>query len=348
MLNRLFSKFGKHIGIDLGTSSTLVYVKDQGIVISEPSVVAINLRTEQILAVGKEAKMMMGKTPPYISVTRPLVHGVISDFEVTEKMLKYFIEKVHQDSFSLATRPRVIIGVPLDITEVERKAVEDAVISAGARKVHLVEESMAAAIGARMPIEEAVASMIMDIGGGTADIAVISLSGAVTWKSIHTAGDEMNKNIVQYAKDHFNLLVGERYAEELKMKIGSAVPLAEPMECALRGRDLVTGLPREIIINDEQVRAALNRSVRSLIDNIKSVLEITPPELVADIHERGIVLAGGGSMLAGLDRAIAEATEIPVRIADDPITCVVRGTGILLERPDLLEIVELPSSRTLR
>lgn len=348
MFSRLFGKFGKHIGIDLGTSSTLVYVKDQGIVISEPSVVAINLRTEQILAVGKEAKMMMGKTPPYIAVTRPLVHGVISDFEVTEKMLKYFIEKVHQDGLSLATRPRVIVGVPLDITEVERKAVEDAAISAGARKVHLVEEAMAGAIGARLPIEEAVASMIVDIGGGTADIAVISLSGAVTWKSTHIAGDEMNKNIVQYAKDHFNLLVGERYAEELKMKIGSAVPISEPMECALRGRDLVTGLPREIFINDEQVRAALSRSVRSLIDNIKLVLEITPPELMADIHERGIVLAGGGSLLTGLDRAIAEATEIPVRIADDPVTCVVRGTGILLERPDLLEIVGLPSSGSLR
>lgn len=345
MLGRFFDKFGKHIGIDLGTSNTLVFVKDKGIVISEPSVVAINLRTEQILAVGKEAKMMMGKTPPYIAVTRPLVHGVISDFEVTEKMLKYFIEKVHQDGFSFATRPRIIIGVPLNITEVERKAVEDAAFSAGARQVHLVEEVMAAAIGARLPIEEAVASMVVDIGGGTTDIAVISLSGAVTWKSIPMAGDEMNKNIVQYAREHFNLLVGERYAEELKIKIGSASPFPESRECALAGRDLLNGLPREIIINDEETREALRRSVRAIIDNIKAVLEITPPELVADIHERGLILTGGGALLYGLDRALAEATEIPVWLADDPLTCVVRGTGLLLERPDLLEIIQLPSSR---
>lgn len=344
MLNNFFSKFGKHIGIDLGTANTKIFVKDKGIVISEPSVVAINLRTEQILAVGNEAKMMMGKTPPYIFVTRPLVHGVISDFEVTEKMLKYFIEKVHQDSFSLATRPRVIIGVPLDVTEVERKAVEDAAVSAGAREVHVVEEVMAAAIGARLPIEEAIASLVVDIGGGTTDIAVISLSGAVTWKSIRVAGDEMNRSIIQYAKDNFNLLVGERYAEELKIKIGSAMP-HEAMECALRGRDLVTGLPREVTVTDEQVREALTRAVRGIIDNIKAVLEVTPPELVADIHERGIVLTGGGSLLRGLDQAIALAAEIPVRVADDPTTCVVRGTGILLEHPDLLKIVKLPSSR---
>ena len=345
MLGKFFDKFGKHIGIDLGTANTLVFVKDKGIVISEPSVVAINLRTEQILAVGKEAKMMMGKTPPYIAVTRPLIHGVISDFEVTEKMLKYFIEKVHRDGFSFATRPRVIIGVPLDITEVERKAVEDATFSAGARQVHLVEQVMAAAIGARLPIEEAVASMVVDIGGGTTDIAVISLGGAVTWKSLQVAGDEMNKNIVQYARDHYNLLVGERYAEELKIKIGSASPFAESRECALRGRDLLNGLPHEITINDEEVREALHRSVRAIIDNIKAVLEITPPELVADIHERGLVLTGGGALLSGLDRALAEATEIPVRLADDPITCVVRGSGILLERPDLLEIIQIPLSR---
>lgn len=348
MFSNFWSKFSKDIGIDLGTASTLVYVKDKGIVINEPSIVAVNLRTEQILAVGKEAKMMVGKTPSYISVTRPLVKGIISDFEVTEKMLKYFIDKVHQEGFSLMTRPRVIIGVPLDITEVERKAVEDAVCSAGARKVHLVEEVMAAAIGARLPIEEALASMVVDIGGGTTEIAVISLSGAVTWKSIAIAGDEMNKNIVHYARDYFNLLVGERYAEDLKIKIGSAAPLPEPLECALRGRDLITGLPREIIINDQQVRESLNRSIGTIIDNIKSVLEITPPELMADIHERGIVLSGGGAQLYGLDKAIAEATKIPVRLADDSMTCVARGTGILLERPDLLEIVTLPSSREKR
>ncbi len=348
MFSNLWSKFSKDIGIDLGTANTLVYVKNKGIVINEPTVVALNLRTEQILAVGKEAKMMMGKTPAYISVTRPLINGIISDFEVTEKMLKYFIEKVHEESFSFVTRPRVIIGVPLDITEVERKAVEDAAFSSGARQVHLVEEVMAAAVGARLPIEEALASLVVDIGGGTTEIAVISLSGAVTWKSIKIAGDEMNKNIVQYTRDYANLLVGERYAEELKIKIGSAMPLSESLEYPLRGRDLTTGLPREIIITDAQVREALNRSIRLIIENIKEVLEITPPELVADIHERGIVLSGGGSLLRGLDQAIAEAAEIPVRLADDPMTCVVRGTGILLERPDLLAIAALPSSREKR
>lgn len=349
MFNGLLKKFrGKDISIDLGTANTIVYVKDKGIVINEPSVVAINLKTEQILAVGKEAKIMVGKTPAYITVTRPLRHGIISDFEVTEKMLKYFIDKVYQESLVFAPRPRVIIGVPLDITEVERKAVEDALLSAGAAKVNLVEEAMAAAIGARLPIEEAVASLIVDIGGGTTEIAVISLGGAVTWKSIRVAGDEMNKNIIDYTRDTFNLLIGEGQAEELKIRIGSTMELPETLEYNLRGRDLMTGLPREVVFSDFHAREALRRSIHIIIDNIKSVLEVTPPELVADIHERGMVLSGGGSLLKGLDRVLAEATEIPVRIADDPLTCVVRGAGILLDRPELLEIVGLPSSRDKR
>ncbi len=345
MLSKLFGKFSRDLGIDLGTANTLVYVKDKGIVINEPSVVAVNNRTGQILVVGHEAKEMIGKTPAYITTARPLSKGIISDFEVAEKMLKYFIDRVHQDSLAWSPRPRVVIGVPLDITEVERKAVEDAVFSAGARRVYLVEEPMAAAIGARLPISDSVGTMVVDIGGGTTEIAVISLSGIVTWKSISTAGDEMNKNIVQYAREHFNLLLGERVAEQIKIRIGSAIPLDEPMTIEMRGRDLMTGLPREIAATDAQIREALNRSVRNIIENIKATLEVTPPELVADIYERGIVLCGGGALLRGLAKAVSEAAHIPVRVADDPLTCVVRGTGILLDDPGLLTTISLPSAR---
>ncbi|MBI5731806.1 MAG: rod shape-determining protein [Candidatus Magasanikbacteria bacterium] len=344
MFNGFSKKFNQFVGIDLGTANTLVYTPEKGIVIDEPSVVAINLRTEQILAVGKEAKMMLGKIPPYIAVTRPLTHGIISDFEITEKMIKYFINKIREGRSWLAGRPTVVIGVPLDITEVERKAVEDAVLGAGAKRAIIVEEAMAAAVGAKLPVEEAVASLIVDIGGGTTEIAVISLSGIVTFKSIKVAGDELNRNIVSYAKERFNLLIGETHAEELKIKIGSAKELNETLQFAVRGRDLMTGLPRENLITDLEVRESLERSVWSIIDNIKSVLEITPPELIADIHERGIVLSGGGALLKGLSEAIIEATGIPVRLADDPLTCVVRGTGILIDRPELLDLVALPSS----
>lgn len=344
MLNSLFGRFSKDLGIDLGTSSTRVFVRDKGIVINEPSVVAINTRTNQILAVGKEAKEMVGKTPSYIVTTKPLVKGIISDFEVTEKMLRYFIDKVHRDGFTVVPRPRIVIGVPLEITEVERKAVEDAALSAGAREVFLVENPMAAAIGARMPIEEAIGNMIVDIGGGKTEIAVISLRGVVTWKSLPIAGDEMNKNIVQYARDTFNLLLGEHAAETIKASIGSAAELESPLEVEMRGRDLLTGLPKEIIVNDTQVREAIHRSVRSIVDNIKATLEQTPPELVADIYERGIVLSGGGALLKELDHVISKAAEIPVRIADDPLTCVVRGAGMLLESPELLKTIALPSA----
>ncbi len=345
MLKKIFGSFSKDLGIDLGTANTLVYARDKGIIINEPSVVAINNRTGQVLAVGHAARDMMGKTPGYLNTSRPLVKGIISDFEVAEKMLRYFIERVSRGSVLFSGRPRVVIGVPLEITEVERKAVEDAVLSAGAREVSLVEGAMAAAIGARLPVNESVGTMIVDIGGGNTEIAVISMSGIVTWKSLSVAGEEMNKNIVQYAREHFNLMVGDRVAEQIKIRIGSAIPLDEPLTIEMRGRDMMTGLPREAIVSDAQVREALSRSVRTIIENIKSALEVTPPELVADIYERGIVLTGGGALLRGLSAAVSEAARIPVRIADDPLTCVARGSGMLLEDKALLSTIALPSAR---
>jgi rod shape-determining protein MreB len=307
--------------------------------------VAVNTRTDQILAVGREAERMIGKTPPHIVATRPLTDGIISDFEVTEKLLTYFIDKVHRESFTLLARPRVVIAIPTEVTEVEKKAVEDVVRSAGARTVHLIEEPMAAAIGTRLPVEEPTATMVVDIGGGTTAIAVISLSGIVTAKSLKLAGDELNQAIVQYAREQFNLLLGERVAEEIKVRVGSAAPLAAPLETTMRGRDLVSGLPKEVVVSDAQVRQAMARGVRTIVDSIKDTLEVTPPELVADIYERGIVLTGGGALLRNLDVAIAEATQIPVRVADDPLTCVVRGTGILLDNPALLRDVTVPSAQ---
>ncbi len=340
-----FQTKSRSLAIDLGTANTLVYSPEHGIVINEPSVVAINTKTEQILAVGHEAKEMLGKTPPHIEVTRPLSGGVISDYEVTEKMLKFFIEKVTKSTFSFATRPRVVIAVPLDVTEVEIKAVEDATLAAGAKEVFIVQEPMAAAIGSRMPVREPVGNMIVDIGGGNTEIAVISLSGVVTWKSTKIAGDEMNKNIIQYAREVFKLLVGEAHAEEIKIKAGSALPRKERVEFPMRGRDSVTGLPKEIMISDEHIRQALSRSVKTIVDHIKMTLEVTPPELTADIHERGILLVGGGALLEGLDVVIGRAAEIPVRVADDPLTSVVRGAGVLLEDDELLKQVVLPSAR---
>lgn len=344
MLNKFFGRFSKDLGIDLGTANTLVFVKEKGIVINEPSIVAINTRTEQILAVGRSAKDMLGKTPPHIITVRPLQKGVISDFEVTEKMLKYFIDKVHEETFTIVPRPRVVIGVPLEITEVERKAVEDAALSAGARQVLLVEEPILAALGGRIPITEANGHMIVDIGGGTTEIAVISLAGVVTWKALSIAGDEFTKSIIQYARDAFNLLLGERVAEEVKIRIGSAAQPREPMEISMRGRDLISGLPKEIIVNDSQIRESLYRSIRMIVENIKAALEVTPPELVADIYEQGIILTGGGALLRGFDEVIAKETAIPVRIIEDPLTAVARGAGALLDDEILLKEVALPSA----
>ena len=347
MINKLFGKFRKDLGIDLGTANTLVYVQGRGVIINEPSVVAVNTRTEQILAVGNEAKEMLGKTPPHILTTRPLVNGIISDFEVTEKMMRYFFDKVFDGSRSFLSRPRVVIGTPLNITEVERKAINDAAMNAGAKEVHVIEEAMASAIGSRMPIKEPVGNFIVEIGGGTCEIAVISLGGVVTWKSLPVAGDEFNRNIIQYARDNFNLLLGEKQAEEIKVKIGSAVELTEGMQFPMRGRDLVSGLPKEIMISDAHVREAISKSLKTIVDNIKETLETTPPELVADIHERGLLVSGGGALLRGIDELIYRATQIPVRIADDPLTSVARGAGMLLDEPELLaEVVVRPEERT--
>ncbi|MFO0702582.1 MAG: rod shape-determining protein [Candidatus Andersenbacteria bacterium] len=339
LLDNFFGLFSQDIGIDLGTANTLVYVRGKGIVINEPSVVAVNKATGQVLAIGSEAKRMVGRTPGHIVASRPLVDGVISDFEVTEQMLKYFIEKVHKESFSMFPRPRVVIGIPSGVTEVEKRAVVDAATNAGARQTFLIEEPMAAAMGARLPVQDPAGNMIVDIGGGTSEIAVISLGGIVESRSLRIAGDELNENIIQYAREEFNLLLGERTAEDVKIAIGSAYPLREPLETTMQGRDLITGLPKEVRISDDQVRQALSRSIQTLVNNIKGTVEDTPPELVADIFRRGIVLAGGGALLRGLDQLIAEQTQMPVRVADDPLTAVVRGCGLVLEDLDHLQDV---------
>jgi rod shape-determining protein MreB and related proteins len=331
LLDLVFEKFSSDIGIDLGTANTLVYVKGKGIVINEPSVVAINTKTKQILAIGEDAKRMVGRTPAHIVAHRPLVDGVISDFEVTEQMLRYFIEKVNQSSLGFLSRPRVVVGIPSGVTEVERRAVQDATLNAGARQAFLIEEPMAAAIGSRLPVQDSSGSFIVDIGGGTSEIAVIALGGIVVSKSIRVAGDEMNENIIQFARDEFNLLIGERTAEDVKIKIGSCLPTKEKMKMQMRGRDLVSGLPKEVTVTDEQIRNAISRSVRIIVNNIKTAVEETPPELIADIMERGITLAGGGALLRNLDKLIEAETAMPVTVTDDPLTAVVRGTGIVLE-----------------
>jgi rod shape-determining protein MreB len=331
MLDKFFGLFSHDIGMDLGTANTLVYVRGRGIVINEPSVVAINQKTGQIVAIGAEAKRMIGRTPGHITVVRPLVEGVISDFEVTEEMIGYFIRKVHDKNSALIARPRIVIGIPSGITEVERRAVRDAAMNAGARAVYLVEEPMAAAIGIRMPVQEPIGNMIIDIGGGTTDIAVISLGGIVRSTNLRIAGDRFNSDIINFARDEFKILLGERTAEDVKIAIGSAYKTGETMESTIRGRDLITGLPREVIVTDADIRDAISKSVRILAGAVKDLIEETPPELVADIMHRGIVLSGGGSFLRGIDKLIEREVKIPVRIAEDPLTAVVRGTGIILE-----------------
>lgn len=343
LLNPLAARFSQDIGIDLGTAYSLVYVRGRGVVINEPSVVAVNKKSKQILAIGEEAKKMVGRTPGHIVAVRPLVDGVVSDFEVTEAMMKYFIEKVHKTKFSLVPRPRVVVGIPYGVTEVERRAVEEASLSAGARQVFLIEEPMAAAIGANLPVQEAGGCMVVDIGGGTTEVAVISLGGIVTSRSLRIAGDELNEDIIAFARDTHNLLLGERTAEQIKISIGSAYPLKDRLTFAMRGRDLVTGLPKEITVTDEEIRKALSKSVNQIVEAVKLTVEETPPELIADIMDRGIVLAGGGALLRGLDQLLKESTNMPVYIAEDPLTCVARGTGQVLENLDHLQEVLLPT-----
>jgi rod shape-determining protein MreB len=340
-----FSNLRKDIAIDLGTATTLAYVKGEGIVLTEPSVVAINQKTGQVLAIGQEAKRMVGRTPAHIVASRPLVKGVISDFEIAEQMLKYFIEGSYKNRV-VFPRPRVIIGIPCGLTEVEKKSVRDAAKNAGARKVYLIEQPVAAAIGARLPIQEPGGNFIVDIGGGTTDIAVISLGGIVLAQSLKIAGDKLDQDIIDFSQEEYRLLIGSRTAEKVKIKIGSAysnkinkTSKDVKEEMPIRGRNLITGLPEEVIVNEDSIRAALQKSVKQIVSAIKDTIEATPPELVADVMARGIFLAGGGSMLKGLDELITRETKIPTKIIEDPLTAVVRGAGMVLENIDQLEDV---------
>ncbi len=330
MFTKLYKLFSNDIGIDLGTANTLVYLKGKGIVISEPSVVAVNKKTGQIVAIGAEAKQMLGRTPPHIEAVRPLVDGVVSDFEVTEEMLAYLLGKVEKMSPKFF-RPRVVIGVPSGITSVEVRAVYDAAKNAGAREVHIVEEPTAAAVGIRLPIHDPVGSMIVDIGGGTTDIAIISLGGIVQSKNLIIAGDKLNVDIMTYFRNEFKLLIGEKTGENIKIAIGSVLPLPEPVETEVRGRDLVTGLPRQVVVTDSDIREAISASINTLVEGIREVLETTPPEILSDVMHRGIVLTGGGSLIKGLPELIQKAIKMPVHISEDPLTAVARGTGVILE-----------------
>jgi rod shape-determining protein MreB and related proteins len=329
-LRFLPSLFSHDMGIDLGTANTLVYVKGQGIVLSEPSVVAINRDTGKVRAVGNEAKNMIGRTPGNIVAVRPMKDGVIADFEITEKMLGYFIQKVHNNRTNLAW-PRVVISVPSGITAVEKRAVMESAVQAGAKKVFTIEEPMAAAIGAGLPVQEPQGCMIVDIGGGTTEVAVIALGGIVFSKSVRVAGDEMDQAIIQHLKRTYNMMVGERTAEEIKISIGSAFPLKEEMEMQVKGRDQVMGLPKILTITSEEIREALKEPVSAIVDGVRVTLERTPPELSADIVDRGVVLAGGGALLRGLDQLLSKDTGLHVTVAEDPLTAVVLGTGRYLE-----------------
>jgi rod shape-determining protein MreB len=329
MFDKIYKLISNDIGIDLGTSNTLVYLKGHGIVINEPSVVAVNVKTNQILAVGAKAKEMLGRTPGHIKAIRPLVDGVISDFEVTEEMLSYLINKADKMSPKLA-RPRVLIGVPSGTTNVETRAVYDAARSAGAREVFLVEEPMAAAIGIRLPINDPVGSMIIDIGGGTTDIAVISLGGVVKSKNLKIAGDVFNNDIISYMRDEFKILIGERTAEMVKITIGSVIP-GEYAEIEVHGRDLLTGLPRAVTVTDADIREAMSLSIRELVDGVKDMLEMTPPEILSDIMHRGITLSGGGALIQGLDQLLQRVLKISVYVVEDPLSAVARGTGVILD-----------------
>jgi rod shape-determining protein MreB len=332
--SRLVGVFSNDIGIDLGTANCLVYVKDRGIVLREPSVVAVQAGTKRILAVGDEAKRMLGRTPGNIVAIRPMRAGVIADFEITEAMLRYFIKKIHNRRKMV--RPRIIIAVPSDITEVEKRAVKDSATHAGAREVFLIEEPMAAAIGVGLPVQEPAGNMIVDIGGGTTEVALISLAGIVFSRSVRVGGDAMDECIVQYMKRVYNLMIGERTAEEIKISIGSAYPVEQETTLEVKGRDLVAGLPKTITVTSAEIREALQEPVSSIIDAIKITLERCPPELAADLVDRGMVLAGGGSLLTGVDKLIAEQTGLPVHVADDPLSAVAEGTGVVLNELNFL------------
>ena len=343
---KFFRKLNKGLGIDLGSTHTFVYQQDRGIVISESSVVAVNNKTDQILAVGDEARKMLGKTPPHITATKPLEYGIISDFEVTEKMLKFFISKVKAlDKFGFSGSPIAVVGVPLDITAVEKKAAEDVVLSAGISKVYLVENIMASAVGSRIPIQDPTGNMIVNLGGGLVEVAVISLSGIVNWKVSRIAGSTLDKDIINFARDEFGLVLGDMVAEEIKKKVGSAAILKDELSIPMRGRDILSGLPREIIVSNLQINRAIYKSVEKILDTIKTTLETTPPELVADIYHKGIILTGGLAQLKGIDEYIADNIKIPVHIADDPQTCAVRGMGVFLENEQLLNDIFIPSSQ---
>ncbi len=335
---RVRSLLTNDIGIDLGTANTLVYLAGRGIVVNEPSVVAVNQKTGQVVAVGKEAREMLGRTPGHIRAVRPLVDGVISDFEVTEEMLAYLIRRAEAESPKLLG-PRVVIGIPSGITNVETRAVRDAARSAGAREVHIVEEPMAAAIGIRLPVHDPVGSMVVDIGGGTTDVAVISLSGIVCSKNIRIAGDKLNDDIISYIRNEFKILIGEKTAENLKIAVGSVVEAGAHLEEVVRGRDLVTGLPREVIITGTDIREAIAHSIESLVEAVREVLETTPPEVLADVMQRGVYLVGGGALISGMADLLRETLNIPVHVAEDPLTAVARGTGVILEDFDALATV---------
>lgn len=347
-LSWLMGLFSRDIAIDLGTANTLVMVRGQNIVINEPSVVAVEKRTKKVLAIGAEAKEMLGRTPATIVAIRPLRDGVISDFDVTEKMLEYFIRKVHSSFLNPRPAPRVVIGIPGGVTEVEKRAVQDAAFSAGAREAYLIEQPMAAAIGSNLPVIDSVGSMVIDIGGGTTEVAVCALGGIVVNTSIRVAGDELDQEIINYARQKYNLLIGERMAEETKKMIGSAYPLEEEQTMTLRGRNLITGLPEAITVSSVEIREALSGPVSTIVDAVRHTIDQTPPELVADLMINGIALAGGGALLQGLAQRLTEEVKINVFVADDPLGCVVRGAGKVLENFETLRKTLAPTHRAVQ